>query len=83
MITIKEIIILASSGHLKNVQFMPHETGLNYIFVDENGIASFDQPGKFNYKKLSDISESELERIDEENGYFLMSSKKEEPNETN
>lgn len=69
MITIKEIIILAKNYGLKNARFIPEDTSNCGIEI-RNGETFFHHVCVED-EKISDISQEEIDRIDEENAYFL------------
>lgn len=69
MITLKEIIILAKNYGLKNARFMSVDSSKCPIEIRDG--ECFFKNLCVKDKKISEVSQEEIDRIDEENDYYL------------
>ncbi len=77
MITIKEIISLASNYNLKNAKFIPSDAA-NCAVEIRDGEVWFSQVSVKDAEVLvTSLSKEEIDRIDDENDYYLLDVYKE------
>jgi hypothetical protein len=77
VITIKTIKALYNEGLLKDCTFLSKDSSLTSISI-VNGILKFDALRKENEILINNISSEELQRINDENDYYLISEHKED-----